>query len=1188
MKNIIKCVIYYIIIINVAHSQTYFGCANESNSNSIIKTLNCSESSLDYLNQYRYKTQYIPHNLNDVIKTLHINFNIWQRADGTGNLINNPATIARLKQIAIWINNHYQYIYPQLIPVPYTVENISDSKIRVVLDSIYFYTDPSTDSAYFYSYYNYGHNILLDNYIRANFPERTKALNIHLTGAVYPGAGGYSDFGSIESFYHHNPEMDTSDMHDYWFSEHWSHEIGHAFDLWHTYDVRWLQNCDNSYFDFLWDVYDTTVNCSSSGCKVCLLPVDTTNNNLMGAGNNNHISALQMGIIHRSTVMENFYNINYGIRNHVTGYSEIPYEITKNEVWDFSMKFYQNIIVKTGYTLTIKCEVQFVPEAKIIVEPGAKLIIDGGTLTNEKYFDKLWQGIEVWGNKNHSQVPISNQGYVYINGGTIENAHNAITLWHPDDWNSMGGIVKADGATFLNNTRSVEFMMYENHLQNGTLIRNLSSFTNCTFKIDDDYKAVDKNDFGAHVTLWAVNGVSFSGCTFLNEQSNKEYSTDKNNGILSIDAGYTIGDLCTATQVGPNGCPPEHTIKSTFKGFNIGVRAMGGSTSNAVKIDKSVFDQNIKGVEFDAIDNSWVNRSKFYIGNNTISNTPTNNFYHEGIFTNTTTRFRIEEDTIYPSSNFVSNSIGVRVSSTGGNNNQIYHNLTNGLLFGEWIEGVNRDFLQPFNGLKLLCNTHDNIHNDIFVVPLLNSTNTNDGICMYQGVFAGTLGPSFSAGNLFSGLDCDYKNSTDWGIIYYHTGATEPTKPSTCGFISTTEINQANTCPSNFSNGLNTPIDAITMAQLSNEYHTKETMYLNMLYNYNNLIDGGNTNLLLNQIELSWPEDAWDLRAKLLSCSPYLSTKAIEDVAMKGRLPQAMLLEICLANPDGTRSLDFINVLKEEIPDPLPEYMTDLIIANWDAKTIRTYFEGNLANITSRMDLISSLMISDCLMDSVIQKEEMRNWLLRRGNLSDYYSLLESFIEDNIYEHASYYLEQIPILFKLSDEQYAEYENFREFLHFRKAVALSGKNIMQLDSNGIEFLQHIADNNTGRSSVLAQNILCFAYHQCVDYLAADEKNEKHLFSKPTTKVLKSENNKITATPNPANVYVTFSWEIPLLEGNTILLINDVSGKTITQKTINDKNGQWLWDTRFINDGIYYYEVKSDHQQLGKGKIIINK
>ena len=78
------------------------------------------------------------------------------------------------------------------------------------------------------------------------------------------------------------------------------------------------------------------------------------------------------------------------------------------------------------------------------------------------------------------------------------------------------------------------------------------------------------------------------------------------------------------------------------------------------------------------------------------------------------------------------------------------------------------------------------------------------------------------------------------------------------------------------------------------------------------------------------------------------------------------------------------------------------------------------------------------------------------------------------------------------------------------------------------------------------------------------------------------------TPNPASVYVAFSWEFPLLEGSALLIINDNSGKSIEQKTISTKNGQWIWDTREINNGVYYYQVKSDGQDFCAGKVIVSK
>ena len=1069
-------------------------------------------------------------------------------------------------------------IYHPLTTVPYATEYIDDSKIRVVLDSIYFYTDPTTDSAYYYANNNYGHNILLDSFISANYPERTKALNIHLTGAVYPGAGGYSDYGSIESFYQHNPEMDTSDVHDYWFGEHWAHEIGHSFDLWHTYNFNpfYEQNCNISDFDFLWDVYDTTLTCSSSGCNICLIPCSSTNNNLMGGGDNTHISALQMGIIHRSAMMENFHNHNYGIRDHITGYSQVPYEITKDEVWDFSMKFYQNIIVRTGYTLTIKCEIQFVPEAKIIVEPGAKLIIDGGKLTTEKYFDQLWQGIEVWGDKDLSQVPISNQGYVYINGGTIENAREAVMLWHPDDWNSMGGIIEAYGSNFLNNTRSVAFMMYQNTF-NGHPFRNLSSFKNCTFNINDDYRVPIINDFGTHVTLWAVNGVTFTGCNFLNEQTHKAYDMTQNQAIYSMDAGYNIGSSCDATNIYNGSCPPESLKRSYFKGFNTAVHAYGSSSGNVVKIDEAVFEDNVRGVEFDAFNYSWVNRSKFSIGNISIEGSPD---YQEGIFTNKSWGFRIEENLLHPSLNSTPMSIGIRIRDSEKTDNQIYKDTLKGLYIANRAEGRNRG--GNINGLQILCNDQSYNNTDISVVPLASF---DQGIRLNQG----DNNTSTAAGNLFSHLTMDIDNSLFCSPIkYFYTNTYAQNPTLITANVYTAIANNTNTCPSYINIGHNSPLAAGTKFSLTEEYDVQETMYLNLLYNYNNLIDGGNTNLLLNKIEMSWPEDAWELRAELISKSPYLSEETLKKAAVKGVLPQAMLLEICLANPDATKAINFINFLVDSIPNPLPGYMIGLIKVNWEANTVRTLLEGNLANVSSRMALISNLMISDCMLDSVIQKQEVRNWLNRRGGINDYYSLTESYIEDNNYELATEYLEQIPILFSLNKDDNAEYDNFVEFLNFRSRISGREKTIMQLDSLEIETLQEIADNNTGRSSVMAQNILCFGYKRCKDYLVVESEEEKHLISNFSSKEAASNYNKIKVTPNPASVYVAFSWEFPLLEGSALLIINDNSGKSIEQKTISTKNGQWIWDTREINNGVYYYQVKSDGQDFCAGKVIVSK
>ena len=130
-KTILITAIINFFICSEILGQHHFSCGTK-NLDSNNKAVLCSSLSWDYINHYKNKENYIPRiiNNNSIIKTLHINFNIWQRHDGTGNLINTPETYVRLKRIGDWINNKYQYISPPVIPVPYSTEYLNNSTIQ--------------------------------------------------------------------------------------------------------------------------------------------------------------------------------------------------------------------------------------------------------------------------------------------------------------------------------------------------------------------------------------------------------------------------------------------------------------------------------------------------------------------------------------------------------------------------------------------------------------------------------------------------------------------------------------------------------------------------------------------------------------------------------------------------------------------------------------------------------------------------------------------------------------------------------------------------------------------------------------------------------------------------------------------------------------------------------------------------
>ena len=110
-----------------------------------------------------------------------------------------------------------------------------------------------------------------------------------------------------------------------------------------------------------------------------------------------HFSALQCGRIQRALQVSSLRHFAYGEEN------PPDLHIVSDQLIDYTRKYYQNVVVDSGITLTVTCRIEMVPSAKIIVSPGGKLVVDGGTLTNA-CGDVMWQGIEVVGDRTKRQL----------------------------------------------------------------------------------------------------------------------------------------------------------------------------------------------------------------------------------------------------------------------------------------------------------------------------------------------------------------------------------------------------------------------------------------------------------------------------------------------------------------------------------------------------------------------------------------------------------------------------------------------------------------------------------------------------------------------------------------------------------------------------------------------------------------
>ncbi len=381
-------------------------------------------------------------------------------------------------------------------------------------------------------------------------------------------------------------------------------------------------------------------------------------------------------------------------------YSSVPKLITSNETWDFDIKFYSDIIIQPGVTLTMKCKLLMPDEAKIFIKPGGRLEIDGGTITSG--CGLMWGGIEVQGDATKTQTS-ANQGYLVMkNGAKLENAREAVAVLN-------GGVIQATNATFKNNRRCAGFMSY--HRPFGADI-NLSYFNDCTFLADAPLKdPAYTGDFGRRigtpvfVTLWDVSRVNIRGCTF---QNSTTCDVDlRSTGIYSIDASYLIDALGSGSSMN----------KTKFINLTKGVHAITllTSASKYVTIKNSIFDNVQQGVQgnlsFGAIDNNIFNVPGF-TGN-------PSNVKQWGIYLDGAKGFSITHNTFTGLSLNQSNGIIIKGSEAFGGN--ISFNSFTGLNIANQTE-QNNQFL------KISCNTYTNNNTSWSLNPLsVNGALPNQG-----------------------------------------------------------------------------------------------------------------------------------------------------------------------------------------------------------------------------------------------------------------------------------------------------------------------------------------------------------------------------------------------------------------------------------------------------------------------------
>ena len=856
--------------------------------------------------------------------------------------------------------------------------------------------------------------------------------------------------------------------------------------------------------------------------------------------------------------------------------------------------------VSQGARLVMSDDVLSPGNVSIYVKPKGRLVLDGATLTNlPESHSPMWNGIQVWGDRSKHQAMENGaywQGYVELkNGATIENAVVGIDVWKPNDYTTTGGIVRATDAHFVNNTRAVHFHPYENQFENpnqpGVMVvnDNVSRFKNCTFSVGSDYNG--PGEFVDHVRLDVVRGVRFEGCgfTFVDNL----YSNPWPMGLYAYNAGFHVKGACIG---GNHSFPCQVFDNSSFDGFHKAVVSVndGSVGTRPAFVRNTDFTNNNFGVFAVRSGFATVLNSTFGIGKR-------RNRCAAGIFVESTPNFTIEQDTFGLAQQYPEENYGIVVKDSKSQN-LIYGNVFKGLHCANLSDGRNNTWLMPREtsgakadilGLEYRCN--DNTGNLCDFYVLGGSSVYVLGIQTNQGKQYAPANNTFSQGSAFQ-----FTNHGNNGVNYYHDPNLPGGTPS--GILGVTLVPTADTtgCPSHYDgngtyvdSGMDLVLTDAQRRQREEDYGRAYAAYNAIRAIYDSRIDGGDTDAEIADVVSATPADMWDLRARLLGHSPYLTKGVLTAVADKSDVfPQSVLFEILASNPDELKSDSLMSYLGN-MDQPLPDYMIALLRQIADGTSARTAMESEMARCVQEFRLAAGDIVRSILADTVVDKAELVRWL---GNMEDMETdreIVGVYLEDGRYDDALALAGMFPTLYGLAGEDLEEHNDYMALLNLYGGSLGSGRNTMQLDSVERAAVEHFADYGTGTPQAMAKALLMgaygYRYNDCpvgVDLTSAN--TGRSLAPDPSSEDLnRAMGFSVTVAPNPASTWVAVDYALPPGTSKAQMTITNALGVTVAAYDLLGNASQKVLDLRDIADGVYAYTV-----YCGKlsqtGKLVIVK
>ncbi|RLD51972.1 MAG: hypothetical protein DRJ05_17880, partial [Bacteroidetes bacterium] len=360
------------------------------------------------------------------------------------------------------------------------------------------------------------------------------------------------------------------------------------------------------------------------------------------------------------------------------------------------------------------------------------------------------------------------------------------------------------------------------------------------------------------------------------------------------------------------------------------------------------------------------------------------------------------------------------------------------------------------------------------------------------------------------------------------------------------------------------------------------------------LKDGGSTEDMKLEVDLSVPPEAFSIYNELMGSSPYISDTVMgAAIEKEDVLPNVMIRDVMVANPHNAKNDELMGKI-EERADPMPDYMKAQIIEGGglvslfeDLQSQKSYYKQKRVNAFNALvrqyvsDTINPPSSTDSLM-SLLQNE---------NSLAAKYRLAFLSGEQGDWGQGQDILYNIPQQFSLTAGEQENHTQVITYSDILANLAQQGKTIMEADSSQIAALFDIEASGVGIASVYARNVLlAMGEIEYDEPILMPDFTKSSAIADERAELMKAleGHHYLEVFPNPAGDYVVIAHELELLQENPYAEIRNLKGEMLKHVYLSGKQNQETIGIKELKPGVYIVTLFANNKEVESVKFTKTK